>query len=295
MPLTYDLDIAATKFCHGLADGEIPLLLLFAGTVYYQGDTGVQVGPVPWSEEATFRLPVATWRAAMDDHYPGSTFIRLSPATLDALSAYRSKHVITTWDETLERLLKEAPVNRRVGTVVGPRPPWSRVADAVLFEGYLLYPYRASAQKNRLRWQFGVLTPATDGTEPTRSRTEVLLEPKPGCVLRIRLRFLQLQAPHPARRRPAVLPVRGGRAAAGRRRGGARRPAADDPRRAARVESEDRTAPLPARVLGACAGGWSSRPSTCPAPTSCTGCASTSSTTACARRGRRARRCCARR
>jgi hypothetical protein len=109
VPLTYDLDIAATKYCHGLADGEIPLLLLFAGTVYYQGDTGVQVGPVPWSEEAPFRLPVATWRAAMDDHYPGSTFIRLSRATVDALSTYRSKHVITTWDETLERLLKEAP------------------------------------------------------------------------------------------------------------------------------------------------------------------------------------------
>lgn len=108
VPLTYDLDIAATKFCHGVADGEIPLLLLFSGTVYYQGATGVQVGPVPWNEEAPFRLPVATWRAAMDDHYPGSTFIRLSTATLDALAAYRSKHVITTWDETLERLLKEA-------------------------------------------------------------------------------------------------------------------------------------------------------------------------------------------
>ena len=109
VPLTYDLDIAATKFCHGLADGEVPLLLLFAGTIYYQGDGGVQVGPVPWSEEAPFRLPVATWRAAMDDHYPGSTFIRISTGTLDALAAYRSKHVITTWDETLERLLKEAP------------------------------------------------------------------------------------------------------------------------------------------------------------------------------------------
>ncbi|MGE3659771.1 MAG: hypothetical protein AB7G09_00520, partial [Pseudonocardia sp.] len=36
------------------------------------------------------------------------------------------------------------------------------VADAVLFEGYLLYPYRASAQKNVLRWQFGVLTPAAE-------------------------------------------------------------------------------------------------------------------------------------
>jgi hypothetical protein len=70
------------------------------------------------------------------------------------------------------------------------------VADAVLFEGYLLYPYRASAQKNRVRWQFGVLTPDADATEPSSNRTECLLEPgREGTgSLRIRLRFLQLQA-----------------------------------------------------------------------------------------------------
>ncbi|MHA6623197.1 hypothetical protein [Pseudonocardia sp. DLS-67] len=75
------------------------------------------------------------------------------------------------------------------------------VADAVLFEGYLLYPYRASAQKNRLRWQFGVLTPPADPGEPTASRTECLLEPGRGPgVLHVRLRCLQLQArtPHDA-------------------------------------------------------------------------------------------------
>jgi hypothetical protein len=68
------------------------------------------------------------------------------------------------------------------------------VADAVLFEGYLLYPYRASAQKNRLRWQFGVLTPPGFPGEPDRSRTEVLLERSPGAVLHLRLRFLHLRA-----------------------------------------------------------------------------------------------------
>ncbi|MDD7937614.1 hypothetical protein PHK61_04165 [Actinomycetospora lutea] len=70
------------------------------------------------------------------------------------------------------------------------------VADAVLFEGYLLYPYRASAQKNALRWQFGVLVPpaaAEDLAEPSRSRTELLLEPRPRAVLRVRVRFLQVQ------------------------------------------------------------------------------------------------------
>lgn len=71
------------------------------------------------------------------------------------------------------------------------------VADAVLFEGYLLYPYRASAQKNRLRWQFGVLTPAGEGTEPTASRTECLLEPGTATHVRIRLRCLQLESRTP--------------------------------------------------------------------------------------------------
>lgn len=73
----------------------------------------------------------------------------------------------------------------------------AKVADAVLFEGYLLYPYRASAQKNQLRWQFGVLTPkawAGLSAEHWYSHTECLLEPGNDCpVLRVRLRFLRLQ------------------------------------------------------------------------------------------------------
>ena len=55
-----------------------------------------------------------------------------------------------------------------------------QVADTVLFEGYVLYPYRASAQKNQLRWQFGVLTPREwsedGGSEPSAQQTEILLD-----------------------------------------------------------------------------------------------------------------------
>ncbi|SDI06281.1 hypothetical protein SAMN05421505_13240 [Sinosporangium album] len=57
-----------------------------------------------------------------------------------------------------------------------------KVADAVLYEGYLLYPYRASATKNRMRWQFGVLVPkgyAATG-EPSANVTECLLETAAG-------------------------------------------------------------------------------------------------------------------
>ncbi|MFJ8672129.1 hypothetical protein [Streptomyces sp. NPDC093589] len=71
-----------------------------------------------------------------------------------------------------------------------------QVADAVLFEGYVLYPYRASAAKNKLRWQFGVLVPpawGADSAEHSFQRTEVLMEPRSGAELSVELRFLHAQ------------------------------------------------------------------------------------------------------
>ncbi|RSS81921.1 hypothetical protein [Streptomyces sp. WAC06614] len=67
------------------------------------------------------------------------------------------------------------------------------MADAVLFEGYVLYPYRASSAKNRLRWQFGVLVPPAWGPahgEHSASRTELLMEPRGPAELTVELRFL---------------------------------------------------------------------------------------------------------
>ena len=109
VPLTYDLDVAAAKYLHGLDDGDVPLLLLFSGTVFRGAPDRVQVGLVPWHEEAAFRLPVAVWRAAMDAHFPEAGWVRLRRETLEALRAYRSERVLPTWDDTVERLLKEAP------------------------------------------------------------------------------------------------------------------------------------------------------------------------------------------
>ncbi|MCC9308904.1 hypothetical protein LN042_17725 [Kitasatospora sp. RB6PN24] len=71
-----------------------------------------------------------------------------------------------------------------------------QLADAVLFEGYVLYPYRASAAKNRLRWQFGVLAPPNWGIghgEHSSQRTECLLEPCGDAMLFAELRFLRAQ------------------------------------------------------------------------------------------------------
>lgn len=72
-----------------------------------------------------------------------------------------------------------------------------QIADAVLYEGYLLYPYRASARKNQIRWQWGVLVPpayaAAGHGEHATSHSEFLLEPGIDPALHVRLRFLQLQ------------------------------------------------------------------------------------------------------
>ncbi|MDQ3732984.1 MAG: hypothetical protein M3400_03115, partial [Actinomycetota bacterium] len=71
------------------------------------------------------------------------------------------------------------------------------VADAVLYEGYLLYPYRSTSSKNRVRWQFGVLGPpgaAEDGFgEVPDMQVECLLSGPPDSTVTLRLRFLQLQ------------------------------------------------------------------------------------------------------
>jgi len=73
-----------------------------------------------------------------------------------------------------------------------------RVADAVLYEGYLLYPYRASSVKNQVRWQFGVLMPRgfaeADGSERWRMRTECLVRAGGAATVDLRVRFLRLQA-----------------------------------------------------------------------------------------------------
>ena len=71
------------------------------------------------------------------------------------------------------------------------------IADAVLYEGYILYPYRASSQKNQSRWQFGVVMApgyaAADPSETSFTQAECVLEHTGQPVVQVILRFLQVQ------------------------------------------------------------------------------------------------------
>lgn len=105
---TYDFEVAAAKYMHSLDGGDIPIVLMFSGTAFGTNATRLSVVPVSWSEEASFRLPVALWRDMMDLYFPNSGWLRLARETLDALQSYKASRALLTWDETFERLLKEA-------------------------------------------------------------------------------------------------------------------------------------------------------------------------------------------
>lgn len=76
-----------------------------------------------------------------------------------------------------------------------------QIAKAMLYEGYMLYPYRPSSVKNRQRWNFGVVHPrayseAQGGEEACSMRTECLVMGK-SASLEVKSRFLQLQTRTP--------------------------------------------------------------------------------------------------
>jgi hypothetical protein len=110
---SYDFEVASSKFFHALDDGGIPLLLQFSGSVFVQGDRGITVDRISWDRESSFHLPVRTWRDLMNIYYPGGAWLRLRRDTFDALHRFRGREVLTTWDETIDRLLERAGAGAR--------------------------------------------------------------------------------------------------------------------------------------------------------------------------------------
>ncbi|MFF8571430.1 DUF6084 family protein [Streptomyces sp. NPDC015408] len=107
VPCTYDMDIASTRYFNALEEGEVPLLMLFSGTAF-TGARGFHVEPVPWDKEAAFRMPVKTWREMVEQHFPGSGWLRLPRDAMDALLDYRSRQALPSWEATVDHLLRAA-------------------------------------------------------------------------------------------------------------------------------------------------------------------------------------------
>lgn len=106
VPCSFDFNIAATKFFHGVTSGDLPLCFQFSGTVFYQSEDGpLQVAPISWDKEAKYRLPVKVWKDLMDAYYPNSAWLALQRDTFEKLYLYKMREGIPTWEEALERAL----------------------------------------------------------------------------------------------------------------------------------------------------------------------------------------------
>lgn len=107
VPCSYDFEVVSTKYFNALEDGEIPLNFLFSGTIFYEGEAGnLQIGQIPWSKEANYRLPVALWKDAIATAFPNTAWIRLQKDVFDQLYQYKITHGLITWEEVLARLLR---------------------------------------------------------------------------------------------------------------------------------------------------------------------------------------------
>ena len=106
VPCTFDFNVAATKYFAGLENAEVPLALLFSGTVFYEAaDGALQVSQISWEKEAKYQLPVSVWQEMMSHYYPNSAWLSLRRDVFDRLSRYKMRRGIPTWEQALESLL----------------------------------------------------------------------------------------------------------------------------------------------------------------------------------------------
>lgn len=105
LPCTYDFDVAAAKYLQTLDGDDVPLTLLFNGTVFTRGVSGFGVEQIPWHLEASYRMPVRVWRELMDAHFPNTGWIRLDRETLRRLGRFRSARALTDWGQVFDALL----------------------------------------------------------------------------------------------------------------------------------------------------------------------------------------------
>jgi len=105
---TYDFNVISAKYLYGLEEGNVPLTLLFSGTVFYYGDENqLQIERIPWSKEAPFSMPVSTWKDMMQMYYPNTAWLALRQDAFERLARYKAENHFPTFEQAIENLVKE--------------------------------------------------------------------------------------------------------------------------------------------------------------------------------------------
>ena len=116
VPCTFDFSVATTKYFNGLEGGDIPVCIMFSGTVFYADPAqALRVAPISWDKETKFRLPLKVWKDMMDAYYPNSAWLCLRRDVFEELHRFKVERGIPTWEQTFETMLaslKEEAVRR---------------------------------------------------------------------------------------------------------------------------------------------------------------------------------------
>jgi hypothetical protein len=108
VPCSQDFNLAASKYFYAMEKHDVPLCLLFSGTIFYEDDDQtLQIAQIPWEKEANFRLPVSVWKRMMDHYYPNSAWLCLQKDVFNRLYKFKSGNGLSSWEEAIEKLLNE--------------------------------------------------------------------------------------------------------------------------------------------------------------------------------------------
>jgi len=106
VPCSFDFSIATTKYFDAMTDGEIPIFLMFSGTVFYEDQEGaLRVAPISWEKETKFRMPLAVWKEMMERYYPNSAWLCLRKDVFEDLHRFKVERGIPTWEEAFKVML----------------------------------------------------------------------------------------------------------------------------------------------------------------------------------------------
>jgi Family of unknown function (DUF6084) len=107
VPCGYDLEVAAANYFRSIADGEVPLVFHFNGSVYYQGESGqLQIVQISWEQSSSFRMPIEVWQRMIDAFYPNRGWIPAGEGTIERLRRYKLEQGLPSYEAALERLLE---------------------------------------------------------------------------------------------------------------------------------------------------------------------------------------------
>jgi hypothetical protein len=105
-PCTFDLAVASSRYFHALDGADVPVAMLFSGTVFHADPDGaLRAAPVPWSSEARFSMPTRVWKECVEHHYAGRAALPLSRDVFDRLQRYKARAGLATWEQAIDRLL----------------------------------------------------------------------------------------------------------------------------------------------------------------------------------------------